>query len=615
VQGSGRSCWDDLASGAGQAALALLDEGRLDAAEHGLRRLRHELWAAQAMSEPARAFLALHIARVLYRRGLWARARNMVGKAVASMPAAGEPGPSGLADALLLWARCEARMGDHAEAERILRRAAVAASATDPLSDTARAVDWELGCELLRRGQARAASQRLRRVWKQVLEQGPGQRALSVGARYAKALALSGEADAASEVVRALVREPAFENEAWKIAIDVTVLMERDHPEEARALWNAPHATSTREHAHEDAIAASGGDLSSFEDQLRTTRPADVTVQHAGGFAARLSDAFAALSPTRLSSWVENILPVLHLVGLWEQLEVPLTRLSASLEDRDGAGSETLADACRWVGECLWARGRWAEGESYLRRALEIAKDRRDSIDVEFASRQLGFCMVEAGRLEDALVYHYEAAAKAVRRGPDWQQQLAETDFAHVLVLLGRTDEAERLLRFMIGVRARAWGPYSQTCARESLWLARCLVRSGDTDQARGIWQATGHTVEATPRVQSESDTPLDVAWHRLAQALFQRERADVAVLLGSPDEALPLYECALELTTEAVGRERPDFAGVLSDTGQVLLEMGRTEEARAVLRRALDIEEKTRLRTHPRVRSLIALLDQVAPR
>src|SRR5262249_31046047 len=76
-----------------------------------------------------------------------------------------------------------------------------------------------------------------------------------------------------------------------------------------------------------------------------------------------------------------------------------------------------------------------------------------------------------------------------------------------------------------------------------------------------------------------------------IAESLTSLARLDLTV--GRNSEARPLFERALAIREEILGREHPDTAASLIDLAQVLRTSGNPSSARPLLERALAIEER----------------------
>lgn len=234
----------------------------------------------------------------------------------------------------------------------------------------------------------------------------------------------------------------------------------------------------------------------------------------------------------------------------------------------DGDGAEELADLLA-AGERAAFHGRPSSGVAPLRAAVASARDRGLVAESAAAAWLLGVCLASAGRYGGALeVLDPLVATEGDSAERSLVGALASATVASVHRQLGRHAVAqgydERALEGSRGVGEAGFDAL--------LGLASDAVGLGDADGA------VARLTEAAALAESR------VEWWRQRVRLGW-VRAEVALLEGRPEDAVPAAQAAVDLA-EHSGAPRHVAKGLLF-LGVAQLEAGRPTEAAAVLRRA----------------------------
>lgn len=146
---------------------------------------------------------------------------------------------------------------------------------------------------------------------------------------------------------------------------------------------------------------------------------------------------------------------------------------------------------------------------------------------------------------------------------------------------LGRDGEAEPLYRERRAVSAAALGRDHPDYETACLSLADALVNLGRSDEAESLLRETLEIAKGNDRPATACIPALTrLGWH-LAQ-------------VGRFDEAEPCYREALSVAERAFGRDRPEFSEALDAFGWMIGTAGRYEEAEAIHRETLLLRAAT---------------------
>jgi tetratricopeptide (TPR) repeat protein len=157
-------------------------------------------------------------------------------------------------------------------------------------------------------------------------------------------------------------------------------------------------------------------------------------------------------------------------------------------------------------------------------------------------------------------------------------------------------------LRDLISILAHAEA-LAEAVGREKRWavLDDLATRIARHQQDRGLavaaeWWAR-RSLSAAQELEKQGEGP-ETARSLSNLALVMQD-------LGKPEEARPLLERALKIGETTYGPDHPAVATSLSNLAMVMQDLGKPEEARPLLERALRILERSYGASHPRARTV----------
>ncbi|WP_158710462.1 AfsR/SARP family transcriptional regulator [Streptomyces flavochromogenes] len=280
------------------------------------------------------------------------------------------------------------------------------------------------------------------------------------------------------------------------------------------------------------------------------------------------------------------------------------------------------------IGHLHQSTGDYWEAAQYLERALEPYGEREDERSRANTLTMLADVLTSLGRYEESIARHREALVLYVRLANPLGEANARVDLGDVLRLTGAYDEAaesiEEALRLFREIGSRLGEAQSLT------YLARVDLRRGRPEAAEsglcealafceelgslfGRAYATMHLAEARSSLGAHTDA---VALARAGIELCRQTRdrggrARALVILGDLRLAEGAWSKALECHEEALAladaiRAPYEEARACEGAGRALGELGRSEEGRAFLRRALAVDERLGAPDAARVRGLL---------
>lgn len=226
----------------------------------------------------------------------------------------------------------------------------------------------------------------------------------------------------------------------------------------------------------------------------------------------------------------------------------------------------------------LYERGRWAEAESELRKALSLNPDQPEWYF------NLGLTLEAAGREADALT----AYEQAIELLPDQPEPMIAAGM--VSNRLERSDEAIRWFD-----RALRLDPTNEAAYCHKI---ESHLRLGDHDEAETTFYMAQHALPEPSAhcLSAIADSLIDrEEYGRAAWCLKEALRHDptlprlrgrlgnVSAAMGQPQRALQLYLREL--------RDDPGNIETLLDFGELLIDFGRMPEAEEKFRRILELE------------------------
>ena len=304
---------------------------------------------------------------------------------------------------------------------------------------------------------------------------------------------------------------------------------------------------------------------------LRRDRYHDAEVFHS---AAR--ERFAALNDLSQLATVNNCLANTH--ALLHKFKSAEELFEEALKQAEAVGhSVTLAGIEGTIGLFALLQGRYDRALDYLERSRQHYTSMGLSIQAILAEHEIADAYLELNLAAEALAIYERAIPIFVEHGMRAEQARAQAYKGRALMLLGRTNEAQRSLDLAQRLYAAEENPVG--AALVELTHAQLLYREGKTEGARML------------AGQAEPALLLSGSWQRLLLARWLRGEADRA--LGNLALARELLEKTLQ---EAEAHQQPQIAErCYSSLGAVALNEGDLKLAEVNFRKAIELTEELR--------------------
>jgi serine/threonine protein kinase/Tfp pilus assembly protein PilF len=286
--------------------------------------------------------------------------------------------------------------------------------------------------------------------------------------------------------------------------------------------------------------------------------------------------------PVTQAKLMETIGVVYTKLGLFDEAR-PL--LEQSLELRRGAvgaGSVEVGDSLQKLAVLYDRQGLYKEGEELARRSLAIREARLDpeSLDVAESFHALGLlCERQAKYGEAEAAFTRAIAIREKSSGPD-HPDVAESlrELGIVYYMLGRYEEAEACCARALAIRERALPEDHPEVGASVTSLASVYYVEGRYEEAEALY----HRALAIREKTLGPDHP-DVALALINIAAIDQ-------IEGRLDEAEAGYRRALTIQENALGPGHPEVADCLGRIGSLCVLLGRPDEAEQLYRRAVAI-------------------------
>ena len=297
---------------------------------------------------------------------------------------------------------------------------------------------------------------------------------------------------------------------------------------------------------------------------------------------------FSDIVSARVGAWlrflggnVRRFLPVLSLLAVLG-IATPGWAQSAALKD---AWTKTSA---------LMAAGRYAEAESWAKKALPLAQSEAGA-DKDFYATSL----TNLAELYQAQARYAEAEPPLKQAEAIWEKLLGPDHPAVALSLnnlaglyldQGRYAEAEPLFKRALTIREKSSGPDSPEVAASLGSLALLYDDQGRFADAEPLYK---RALAINEKAFGPGDPAVAQSLNNLA-ALYDDQRRFA--------DAEPLYQRALAIREKALGPEHPLVGQSLNNLAKLYYDQRRYAEAEPLYQRALAIQQKTFGADHPDV-------------
>ena len=269
-----------------------------------------------------------------------------------------------------------------------------------------------------------------------------------------------------------------------------------------------------------------------------------------------------------------------------------------------GPEHPAVARALRQLGYCMSNRGKLDEAEPLIQEALRQQKKLlgAESSDAAVSLRTLANLRWAQGKLTEAETLHREALAarRKLSNGPDPLLAESLNDFAGVLTEERKLAEAETMYREALSMAATLFGNEHPTLAVSMNNLATVLRRQGKLGEAEALFR---QTLALQKKLFGNEHPNLAVSMNNLALLLR---------LQGKLTEAESMQRQALAMEQKLLGPEHPQTAVSLRNLGNILRELGKLDEAETALRQAVTTQKKLLGNQNPDVATSLEALGLV---
>lgn len=241
-----------------------------------------------------------------------------------------------------------------------------------------------------------------------------------------------------------------------------------------------------------------------------------------------------------------------------------------------GADHPDVLEVLGHLGQAQWSRGRLAEAEPLLRRAVDGWRRHGAPRELGLALGRLGMLYELQGDFERAEAPLSEALQLLQLAGEPLDVASAYDDLAVFHVDQGRNAEARALFEKALELRENELGPLHPEVATTLNGLAIAAAQSGDAEAAEPLFR----------RALDIRRQVLGSRHAQLAQSL--KNLASCLVILDRGEEALPLYQDALAIWRETLGDGSARVSEVLDNLGDLHADLGHLEEAEESYRRSI---------------------------
>ncbi|MGB2901387.1 MAG: serine/threonine-protein kinase [Candidatus Acidiferrum sp.] len=367
----------------------------------------------------------------------------------------------------------------------------------------------------------------------------------------------------------------------------------------AATAWQAKVAVAEGQRARVESAKAQR--INAFlQDMLSFSSPAynssnprkdpDAKVSEVVEQAAKRAESELADQPEVLAEMQRTIGTVYYAQGRYDQAEQILRAAREKYIRLYGRDSHETVLVSNVLANVLLRKGSTAEAEALFRNDIDIERKeaRRGHLDVRTMAYVLGDygSMLDqrgdkatAGYLREALQY----ASKLIGKDRAYVAMI-DNDLGDVAYRSGDLNEAERLDRAAIDeYRKLPEGTYVEMAATLSN-LGAVLIKKGSYSQAEPFVR---EGLELRRKMLGNAHPDTAMSLFRLSDLLYKK--GDYQNAESAARESVQVFSRALSMP-----KDNPYFANPLMELGLILNKTGRSREAEAYLREALEI--RTRL-------------------
>ena len=248
--------------------------------------------------------------------------------------------------------------------------------------------------------------------------------------------------------------------------------------------------------------------------------------------------------------------------------------------------------------------GLYEEAEPHLLRALEIRREMKDALPVEYADTLHHYAVhiSRKGLLEESVPHFREALEiHKTHLGPHhvkygWDLQ----DLGLILMRLGQIEGVEDMLMQAVDIY-RAAPPSNDIAGREDSELVHCITSLGMMFHSLGKYEQAEHYTREAMALCKEivgEDHPIMATQLNNLAAILKAQ--------GKTDDTIPLYERSLALAKKTMGEHHPDICFALTNLGLAHIDAGRPADGERYYREALALAETSLPQGHPMFASVL---------
>ncbi len=269
----------------------------------------------------------------------------------------------------------------------------------------------------------------------------------------------------------------------------------------------------------------------------------------------------------------------------WEVINQQVSLKTLRSLDADGRRQQQIAVQANREGVQLNAKGRYAEAQTLLQKALEIRRRvlGEDHPATATSLNNVAYNFADQGKAAEAQTL-LQKALEIRRRvlGEDHPDTAASyNNMAMNLNTQGKAAEAQTLLQKALEIRRRVLGEDHPDTATSYINVASNLAAQGKAAEAQPLYQKAS---EIFRKVLGEDHPHTAISYNSVASNLEAQ---------GKAAEAQPLYQKASEIFRKVLGEDHPHTAISYNSVAYNLNAQGKATEAQPLFQKALEIRRR----------------------
>ena len=364
----------------------------------------------------------------------------------------------------------------------------------------------------------------------------------------------------------------------------------------AVAVWEWSVANREKVLATNSNAKANGINSFLIDDLLAVARPdqlgKDVTLRTALDTAAQRVDKAFAGQPETEAAVRLAIGDTYKELGLFQEAEPFIRRAVEIRRERLGTRHPDFLSAIDSLATLLHRQGKWTDAEAMFRENLEtrrreLGTDHPDTLasieGLAWSLQALGKDAESEALCREALE-RYRLRDRLETRGA----LVVYDDLGQILQSRGKMPEAELIFRKNLDTRTRLLGPEHPDTLISMNNLGLFLQEKGDLEEAENLFRTSSRI---SSRIRGKS---------HLETLLTNSNLVTLLTLRGRFDEAETLGRETLDAQIQALGSDHPDTLGSRNRLAMTLQALGKLDDAEAHYRLILDSRRRTQGARHP---------------